>query len=152
MWFATSCSPRTRRAFRRPHSRRSRSLPTSSRSAEARSRPFARSTLTRSFARSSGAESADDARRSLARHVYWRTEELASERTRTLRLPPAMVWIGQLAQLQRTCLALCLFGGLTHREAAALVGLSPMAVAGLLTSGLKELGQLAGGEPAPVAD
>jgi hypothetical protein len=104
------------------------------------------------LARSSGAESTDDARRSLARHVYWRSEELASGRTRTLRLPPAMVWIGQLAQLQRTCLALCLFGGLTHREAAALVGLSPMAVAGLLTSGLKELGQLAGGEPAPVAD
>ena len=98
------------------------------------------------LARSSVDADADDARRSLARHLYWRSEELASETTRTLRLPPAMVWIGQLAQLQRTCLALCLFGGHTHREAAALVGLPPMAVAGLLTSGLKELGQLAGGE------
>ena len=72
------------------------------------------------LARSSVGASADDARRSLARHLYWRSEELASETTRTLRLPPAMVWIGQLAQLQRTCLALCLFGGHTHREAAAL--------------------------------
>jgi DNA-directed RNA polymerase specialized sigma24 family protein len=104
------------------------------------------------LARSSGAASVDDARRSLARHLYWRSQELASETTMPLRLPPAMVWIGQLAQLQRTCLALCLFGGLTHREAAALVGLPPMAVAGLLTSGLKELGQLAGGERPPVAD
>ena len=98
------------------------------------------------LARSSVGASAGDDRRSLARHLYWRSEELASETTRTLQLPPAMVWIGQLAQLQRTCLALCLFGGHTHREAAALVGLPPLAVASLLTSGLKELGQLAGGE------
>ena len=98
------------------------------------------------LARWSGSASEHDARRSLARHLYWRSEELASETTRTLRLPPAMVWIGQLAQMQRTCLALCLFGGHTHREVAALVGLPPTAVAGLLTSGLKELGQLAGGE------
>lgn len=87
--------------------------------------------------------SPDEARRTLARHVYRRCEELAENTPRTLRLPPAMVWIGQLAQAQRTCLALCLYGGHTHREAAALVGLSPVTVAGLLSSGLRELGHIA---------
>jgi DNA-directed RNA polymerase specialized sigma24 family protein len=55
------------------------------------------------------------------------------------RLPPAMLWISQVALAQRTCLALCVFGGHTHREAAALLGLPQMAVASLLTSGLKQL-------------
>jgi DNA-directed RNA polymerase specialized sigma24 family protein len=67
------------------------------------------------------------------------------ETPRTLRLPPSMVWLGQLAQLQRACLALCLFGGHTHREAASLLGVPSMTVAGLLTSGLKDLGLLAAG-------
>lgn len=85
----------------------------------------------------------EDARRSMACRVYRRSQELASQTSRTLALPPAMVWLGQLAQLQRACLALCVFGGLTHREAADLLGVPPTTVAELLTAGLRELGRLA---------
>ena len=60
-------------------------------------------------------------------------------------LPPVMGWLSRLAQLQRACLALCVFGGLTHREAADLLGVPPSAVAELLTAGLRELGHLAAG-------
>lgn len=95
---------------------------------------------------SSESASASDAGRSLARHVYWRSQELTGETSRTLRLPPAMVWLGQLAQLQRECLALCLFGGLTHREAAGLLGVPPLTVARMLTSALRDLGRLAAGD------
>lgn len=95
------------------------------------------------LAQSTESVSANDARRSMARHVYWRSQELAGETSRTLHLPPAMVWLGQLAQLQRACLALCVFGGHTHREAAGLLGVPPMTVAELLTAGLRELGRLA---------
>ena len=56
-----------------------------------------------------------------------------------------MVWLGQLAELQRACLALCLFGGHNYREAAGLLGLPPMTVADLLTSGLREVKRLAAG-------
>jgi DNA-directed RNA polymerase specialized sigma24 family protein len=87
--------------------------------------------------------SAKDARRSLARHVYWRSQELADETPRTLHLPPPMVWLGQLAQLQRACLALCVFGGHTHRETAGLLGVAPMTVAELVTAALREVGRLA---------
>lgn len=92
--------------------------------------------------------SAPDARRSLARHVYWRSQELVTDTSRTLDLPPAMVWLGQLAQLQRACLALCVFGGHTHREAAALLRVPPTTVADLLTAGLAEVGCLAAGRTA----
>ncbi len=95
------------------------------------------------LARSDGSVSADEARRSWARHVYWRSQELAGETSRTPDLPSTMVWLGQLARLQRSCLALCLFGGHTHREAAALLGVSPTTVADLLTSGLREVRRLA---------
>lgn len=93
--------------------------------------------------RSGGSVSADEARRSWARHVYWRSQELAGETYRTPDLPSTMVGLGQLAQLQRSCLALCLFGGHTRREVAALLGVSPTTVADLLTSGLREVGRLA---------
>lgn len=93
--------------------------------------------------RSDGSVSADEARRSWARHVYWRSQELAGETYRTPELPSTMVRLGQLEQLQRSCLALCLFGGHTRREAAALLGVSPTTVADLLTSGLREVGRLA---------
>jgi len=99
------------------------------------------------LARSTVRESAREARRTLARHVYRRSLELSADTSRTLQIPPAMVWISQLAQLQRACLALCMFGGHTHREAAALLGVPPTTVAALLTSGLTELGRLAAGEP-----
>ena len=78
----------------------------------------------------------------MARHVYWRSHELADKTPRTLHLLPAMIWLGQLAQLQRACLALCTFGGHTHRETAALLGVPPMTVAELLTAGLREVGRL----------
>ncbi len=98
--------------------------------------------------RSTDSVSAKDARRSMARHVYWRSQELAGKTRRTVDLPPAMVWLGQLAQLQRACLALCVFGGHTHREAAGLLGVPPMTVAELLTAGLREVGRSAtGGAP-----
>jgi DNA-directed RNA polymerase specialized sigma24 family protein len=54
-----------------------------------------------------------------------------------------MVWLGQLVELQRACLALCVFGGFTHREAAELIGVPPNTVAELLTAGLRELEHLA---------
>ena len=95
------------------------------------------------LANSSESLSAEDARRSMARHVYWRSQELAGDTSRTLHLPPAMVRLGELAQLQRASLALCVFGGHTHREAAGLLGVPPMTVAELLTAGLKEVGRLA---------
>ena len=82
------------------------------------------------LARSAGSASTNDAHRSWARHVYWRSQELAGETTRTsLLVPPAMVWLGQLAELQRACLALCLFGGHNYREAAGLLGVPPRTVA-----------------------
>jgi hypothetical protein len=84
-----------------------------------------------------------DVRRSLARNVYRRSKELAGETSsRTSHLPPAMVWLGQLARLQRACLALCVFGGHSYREAADLLGVPPKTVAELLTTGLREVGRL----------
>jgi DNA-directed RNA polymerase specialized sigma24 family protein len=92
--------------------------------------------------------SAKDALCSIARHVYWRSQELSGATSSTLHLPPAMEWVGQLAQLQRACLALCVFGGYTYREAADLLGAPPTTVARLLTAGLREVGRSAtGGAP-----
>ena len=87
--------------------------------------------------------STEEARRFLARHVYRHTQELVGKTSGAMQLPPVMVWVSQLARLQRASLALCLFGGLTHREAAALLGVPPSTVADLLTAGLRELGRLA---------
>lgn len=93
--------------------------------------------------------STKDARRSWARHVYWRSRELASETSCTPHRPPAPGWLGQLTHPQRACLALCLFGGHTHREAADLLDLPPKTVADLLTSGLRAVKRLAAsGTPA----
>jgi len=98
------------------------------------------------LARSTDSVSTKDARRSMARHVYWRSQEIADKTPRTMDLPPAMVWLSQLAQLQRACLALCVFGGHTHREAAGLLDVPPVMAAELLTAGLGELVRLATGE------
>lgn len=101
------------------------------------------------LAQSGGLESARDAKRSMARHVYRRSQDLPADLSRTLPMPPAMVLVHQLSQLQRACLALCLFGGHTYREAAALLGVAPSTAAALLTSGLAELGHPATKEPTP---
>ena len=97
------------------------------------------------LASSSDRVSAQDARRSMARHVFWRSQELTGKTPRSMDLPPAMVWLGHVAQLQRACLALCVFGGHTYREAAGLLGVPPTTVAELLTAGVREVGQLATG-------
>jgi Sigma-70, region 4 len=84
--------------------------------------------------------------RSLVRHVYRHAQARGGETSGAALLPPVMVWVSQLARLQRASLALCVFGGLTHREAAALLDVPPSTVAALLTAGLRELWRLAAGE------
>ena len=103
------------------------------------------------LARSVHGVSTQEAWRFLVRHVYRHTRETAGETSGAALLPPVMVWVSQLARLQRASLALCVFGGLTHREAAALLDVPPGTVADLLTAGLRELGRLAAGETATCA-
>ena len=86
-----------------------------------------------------------DERRTLARHVYHRSQELLGDTSAPHELPPAMRWVAQLAPLQRACVALCCFGGHTHREAAVLLDVPPMTVAELLTAGLRELSDVPAG-------
>ena len=86
-----------------------------------------------------------DVRRRLARHVYGRSQELVAQTPRSPDLPPVMRWVSELGELQRASLALCVFGGHTHREAAAVLGVPSLTVAHMLTSGLQELGRLAPG-------
>jgi hypothetical protein len=86
--------------------------------------------------------SAEEARRSLVRHVYRHAQEPVDETSGAMLLPPVMVWVSQLARVQRASLALCLFGRLTYRETAALLDVPPGTVADLLTAGLRELGRL----------
>ena len=80
---------------------------------------------------------------SLARHVYRHAEALDVRRPVAAQLPPVMVWVSRMARLQRASLALCVYGRLTHREAAALLDVPPATVAELLTAGLRELRSLA---------
>ena len=103
------------------------------------------------LARSIRGMSTEEARRRLVRHVYWHTQEPADETPGPVLLPPVMVWVSQLAWLQRASLALCVFGGLSHREAADLLDVPPRTVADLLTAGLRELGRLAAGATATCA-
>ena len=103
------------------------------------------------LARSTDGESHQDTLRFLARRVYRHSQEAPVEPSSRPHLPPVMAWLGQLAQLQRACLALCIFGGHTHREAADLLGIPPSSVADLLTAGLRELGRLAAGATATSA-
>jgi DNA-directed RNA polymerase specialized sigma24 family protein len=98
-----------------------------------------------------GGASPNHTHRSWARHVYWRSQELTGEASSAPPLPPVMVWLGQLAQLQRACLALCLFGGHSHREAACLLGVPPTTVADLLSAGLREVKRLAADGTAALA-
>jgi hypothetical protein len=99
-------------------------------------------------ARSHRGVSTEEARHSLVRHVYRHAREPVGETSGTVLLPPVMVWVSQLARLQRASLALCVFGGLTHRETAALLDVPPGTVADLLTAGLRELGRLTAGATA----
>ncbi|MCW2834238.1 MAG: polymerase sigma-70 factor, subfamily [Nocardioides sp.] len=89
--------------------------------------------------------SADDSHRSWSHHVYLRSQELLAEPSSAPVPAPTPQWLGHLAQVQRACLALCLFGGHTYREVASLLDLQPMAVADLLTTGLGDGTRLAGG-------
>ena len=82
--------------------------------------------------------STGDSHRSWAHHVYLRSQELLADASSTPGATPAPQWLGHLAQVQRACLALCLFGGHTYREVASLLDLQPMAVADLLNTGLGE--------------
>ncbi len=92
------------------------------------------------FVRSHVDSSGADTRRSVARHVYRRCADLASETPGTTGLSPTMVWIAQLARAQRACLALCVFGGLTYRDAADLLDVAPVTAARMLASVLTDLG------------
>ena len=65
------------------------------------------------LARSIRGVSTEEARRCLVRHVYRHTQEPAGETSDAVLLPPVLVWVSQLARLQRASLALCVFGGLT---------------------------------------
>jgi hypothetical protein len=94
------------------------------------------------FAHSGVVAPGDDTARALARHVYRRSTHLTVETPGSTGLPPAMVWLAQLAQLQRAALALCAFGGFTCTGAAELLRTTPTAVAQLLSSGLDELRRL----------
>ena len=100
------------------------------------------------LARSIRGVSTEEARRCLVRHVYRHSQESLGEAPGAALLPPVMVWVSRLAGLQRASLALCVFGGLTHREAAALLEVPPSTVADLLTAGLRELRRLTAGATA----
>ncbi|QIK76111.1 RNA polymerase sigma factor [Nocardioides piscis] len=95
------------------------------------------------LARSADGWSTTDVRATLVRGVYEHSQAIVDLTPRTLDLPPAMAWLERVAPLQRACLALCLFGGLTHRQAADLIDVPSATVAELLTAGLKELGGVA---------
>jgi hypothetical protein len=103
------------------------------------------------LARSGDLRSDDDARRALARSVYRHAPEPSSGTAEAERLPRPMVWLSRLARLQRASLALCVYGGLTHRETADLLDVPPATVADLLTAGLRELGRLAAADAATCA-
>jgi DNA-directed RNA polymerase specialized sigma24 family protein len=95
------------------------------------------------LARSIRGASPEEARQCLVRHVYQHTQELVGQTPNATQLPPVMVWVSQLAWVQRACLGMCYFGGLTHREAADLLDVPPGTAADLLNAGLRELGRLA---------
>jgi hypothetical protein len=92
-----------------------------------------------------------DVRRRLVRHVYRHAQDSTARTSDPTSLPPVMVWVSQLARLQRASLALCVFGGLTYQEAAALLDVPPSTVADLLTTGLREAARLATGATASCA-
>lgn len=98
-----------------------------------------------------GDGSDDQARRVLARSIYCHGAVPAVSASDAERLPRSMVRLSRLARLQRASLALCVYGGLTHREAAELLNVAPATVADLLTAGLRELGRFATADAATCA-
>ena len=98
-----------------------------------------------------GDGSDEQARRVLARSIYCHGAVPATAASDTERLPRQMVWLSRLARLQRASLALCVYGGLTHREAADLLRVPPATVADLITAGLRELSRLAAADSAACA-
>jgi DNA-directed RNA polymerase specialized sigma24 family protein len=103
------------------------------------------------LARSADGLPDDEAWRLLARSVYRHAPEPSGGAVDAGQLPRQMLWLSRLARLQRASLALCVHGGLTHREAAALLDVPPATVADLLTAGLRELGRLAAADAATCA-
>jgi len=95
------------------------------------------------LAGSTGALTDGEARRRLARTIYQHAPQPDGEEPDGARLPRSMVWLRRLARLQRASLALCVYGGLTHREAATLLDVPAHTVAELITAGLREIGRLA---------
>ncbi|MGH3360807.1 MAG: hypothetical protein ACRDO7_18530 [Nocardioidaceae bacterium] len=87
-----------------------------------------------------------DARRRLARHVYLEGSRLGGSSTPARpaapgeaadrgSLPPAVLWLMRLSTQQRALIALCLFGGHTYREAAALMNIEADEAMTLLRDG-----------------
>lgn len=93
--------------------------------------------------REAGGLPPEQARLRLTHRVYQHALELTVAPPDSARLPAAMVWVSRLAWLQRASIALCVFGGLTYRQAAELLDVPSRTVADLLTAGLRELGSLA---------
>jgi DNA-directed RNA polymerase specialized sigma24 family protein len=94
------------------------------------------------LARSTSVLSDGETRRQLALTIYRYAPRPSDEAAGADRLPRSMVWLSRLARLQRASLALCVYGGLTHREAAVLLAVPPSTVAELITAGLREINQL----------
>jgi hypothetical protein len=97
-----------------------------------------------------GAEQ-EHARQDLARQVYRRAQALAGRTSDAVGLPPIIAWVRGLDRLQRESFALCAYGGLTHREAAALLEVPPSTVADLLRASLRELRHVIAGPAATCA-
>lgn len=93
----------------------------------------------------------EQTRQDLVRQVYRRAQGLDERGHDAVDLPPIVAWVSGLARLQRESLALCAYGGLTHREAAALLEVPPSTVAELLRASLRELRMLTPGPAATCA-
>ena len=96
----------------------------------------------RDLAGSVSGRTTEQARLDLVRQVYRRAQDLAGSTGDVVALPPIIAWVSRLARLQRESFALCAYGGLTHREAAALLEVPPSTVADLLRASLRELGHV----------
>jgi hypothetical protein len=96
----------------------------------------------------------DEARRSLARIVYTRccdgSEPMPPPGLRS-STSPVLAWLLKLSTIQRTTLALCMFGAHDHHQAADVMGLPPADVATTLRAGMRAIGDGAAGALADTA-